>query len=386
MTPGAIVDCDAHIWETDATWSHLRPSEQAYRPEVYETMTASGVRKRVFMGRGWQMQHGETLVDDSSRPETERELYPAGVRTLTDVPARLRTMDEAGVDVQICHPTGWTHNEIDDPDEEASLARSYNRWMAEATAPAAGRLRWQVQPPMATPTAVVAELEWCRANGAVGIHLQGFSHGKVLTDKSFFPVWEAAEALDLTCVVHVGQDARRWPTPADRQGIIWNVVSPVPAAFFHLLASDFNVRFPRLRWAFVEAGAMWLPWVLQRFSRAGGDMWGGLSGDWRQDAGDLLAQRNLWLVPQADDDIGHLIDLVGHRSLVLGTGYGHFDMATDPHAHRSVLADERLSPEARTSLTSSAAFELFPLLRMPVVAQQSAPTQIQEATRDRAPA
>jgi predicted TIM-barrel fold metal-dependent hydrolase len=315
----------------------------------------------MFAGPGWQMQHGENVLGDGTHLEEELRQYPPGTRTLADVEARLATMDELGVDIQIVHPTGWTHTVIDNPDEEIALARSYNRWMGEATAGSGGRLRWQIQPAMSSPDAVLEELDWGHAHGAVGVHLQGLAHGRVLTEKQFFPIWHRAEELDLVCVVHVGRDLRSSPQPANRRDIIWDVMAPVPGAFFHLMASDFQVRFPRLRWAFVEAGTMWAPWLIQQFSRAGSDLWRDLRSDWTQDSTELLAERNLWISAEQDDDMAFVVEHLGDTNLIVGSGWGHFDMATDPDVHRRIADHPALDITTRARLTSENARELFRL-------------------------
>jgi predicted TIM-barrel fold metal-dependent hydrolase len=269
-------------------------------------------------------------------------------------------MDAVGVDVQVCHPTGWGIATIEDPAEEIALTRSYNRWMADATAPANGRLRWQVQGAMATPSAVVEELKWGKEHGAIGLHTRGYPHHKVLTDPMYYPIWEACQDLDLPVLVHVGHDGRKDPKNIDPIGVIYNIQTPVIGTFFHLLSSaDFHKKFPRLRWIFVECGAMWLPWVVQQTTRPGADLWRDESADWRKRAAEVMVERNLWVTCEPDDDLEYVVKYMGDDRLTVGSDYGHFDMGTDLGAQKQVMANESISLESRRKITDTNARELF---------------------------
>jgi predicted TIM-barrel fold metal-dependent hydrolase len=185
------------------------------------------------------------------------------------------------------------------------------------------------------------------------------AHHKYLTDPSFFPVWEKVEELGLVCLVHVGQDARRNPKPSSPVGVIWNVASPVVGAAFQLLASDFHTRFPSLQWLFVEAGAMWGPWIYQQYARTSADLWRDLGSDWRASSRTILAERNMWISAEQDDDLAFVIGHLGDDRLTLGSDYGHFDMGTDPEIHRQVVENSGLSDESRRRITDENARSLF---------------------------
>jgi predicted TIM-barrel fold metal-dependent hydrolase len=354
------IDCDTHIWENDATWSYLSEAEQQYKPVTWETQNTFGQTRRLISGvSGWTMPHGDSPLGSGAHYEEELEIYPLGTRTLTNTETRLKQMDQFGVDVQVCHPTGWGTAVIDDPREEIALTRSYNRWMADATAGSNGRLRWQVQAPMGTPEAAGAELKWGKEHGAIGVHLQGLAHHKVLTDPSYFPVWEQAQDLDMVCLVHVGSDRRRDPKPSSAVGVIWNVAAPVVGAMFHHLASDMHVRFPRLKWIYVECGSMWVPWIYQQYTRAGADLWRDVNSDWTRHSQEILAERNIWVTAEQDDDLPYVVKHMGDDRLTLGSDYGHFDMGTDPEVHNTVMANQLLPESTRRKITNDNARELF---------------------------
>src|SRR5262245_22596644 len=72
------------------------------------------------------------------------DVFPVGSVDLSNPSARLRYMDELGVDVAVLFPTFWLTFRIGNAIAEAAMARSYNRWLAERTADSRGRLLWAV--------------------------------------------------------------------------------------------------------------------------------------------------------------------------------------------------------------------------------------------------
>jgi hypothetical protein len=84
-----FIDIDSHVWECADTWSHFDPKERIYGPP--------------------DDQHADWLVEGISKDvnfimrDGMYQIYSDGTLDLTDVAARVRQMDELGVDVQICH-------------------------------------------------------------------------------------------------------------------------------------------------------------------------------------------------------------------------------------------------------------------------------------------
>src|SRR2546423_14734604 len=76
-------------------------------------------------------------------------------RELLDVDARLRHMDELGIEAQALYPTTFLHSVTDRPDMELALCKPYNRWMADGPAGSGGRLRGVPQSPLLSIPAAV---------------------------------------------------------------------------------------------------------------------------------------------------------------------------------------------------------------------------------------
>ena len=90
------------------------------------------------------------------------------------------------------------------------MARSYNRWLAEATADSGGRLGWAVYTPVRAGERALQELEFGKEHGAVSVLLLGQNHGMSLVDPVMYPIYEKAQDLDLAITVHTGGDSREF--------------------------------------------------------------------------------------------------------------------------------------------------------------------------------
>jgi predicted TIM-barrel fold metal-dependent hydrolase len=317
------IDSDAHVQEPAAAWTYLDAAERQLGPR----QLSGGLRV-------------EDLTLSPFRWETQsdayREAFPEGAPDLSNVSARLKHMDALGVEAQVLFSTWWINAELHDPFIESALARSWNRWMADATADASGRLPWAVQAPFRRVERAIEELQFGRDRGAVALHVAGVRHGFDVAHPCYHPLYEVAQDLDMTIAVHVGGDIRVYMrTP---QLFVLNNIAPVPAALAALIMTGLPGRFPRLRWAFLEAGASWLPFALQEALRA--DNFGAtrVHRDWRDVAATVLDENRLFVGCQLDDDLVYLSTLVGGGCLLHGTDYGHLDVGSDPDGLRRLRA------------------------------------------------
>ena len=339
------IDCDTHVVENQRTWDYLDPDERDLRPR-----TVNGFW-RVEDLHYWT----NAVIDD-----THRKTFSSGSVDLTDPGARIRRMDELGVDVHVMFPTFWLMADILSPALEAALARSYNRWMAECTADSKGRLLWALQAPVRSIDRALAELEFGRRHGAVAVHFRGLRHGLGIADRSYWPIYAKAQDLDLAIAVHVGGDMRTYYSQPHT--FLVSNLAPVPMALAAVLTTGLHQRFPRLRWAFLEAGASWLPWALQECLRADNFTAKRIaSRDWRAAAKDLLRQQNLYVSCQVDDDLPYLLQYAGEQNLVHGTDYGHLDVGSDPDGLRVIAGRADLDTAARTKIVDENGRRLYGL-------------------------
>jgi uncharacterized protein len=324
--PMGYVDADTHVIEDASTWSFFDPGEREYAPDAGATT--------------WMVEDFTVNLVPGPPSEEYRRTYPAGTRELTDVAARLAHMDEMAVDVQVMFSTFWLMHDLSDPVREAAMHRSWNRWAAERSGEAGGRLRWLCQAPMRDLVRTREEL--------VGVETTGVRYGMVIGHKAFWPVFELLQDLDMTLAVHVGGSNHSYFRHP--QAFYYNHILPVPGAFHNLIGMDVPTRFPRLRIAFCEAGGSWVPHALsEKFrtnDRASARVW----GDWRPRAEEYLASANLYVSLLLDDDMAYLASYIGEDRIMVGSDYSHIDAGTDPDALRIAARRTDLAPDVLAKL------------------------------------
>ncbi|MBM3221181.1 MAG: amidohydrolase [Candidatus Rokubacteria bacterium] len=188
--------------------------------------------------------------------------------------AQLDAMDEEGIDVGVLYPTrGLFAQGIDGipPKLAAAIARGYNDWLADFCSGDPSRL---VGAGMISPFDVddaVAETERCvRQLGFKGIFLRPNPvNGRNWHDPYYEPLWAALEALDVPLGFHEGLGAYL-PQIGDRFGrnvmLRHTVCHPGEQmlAAVSFCGGGILERHPRLRVAFLEGNASWVPFLLWR--------------------------------------------------------------------------------------------------------------------------
>jgi predicted TIM-barrel fold metal-dependent hydrolase len=316
------VDCDSHVIEVDHTWDFFDPGEEPLRPGISDNYWTVG---DLFMQ--WPGPMMFRWMND---------VFPKGSCELTDPSARLSYMDGLGVDVQVLFPSWWLLYPVASPAVEAAMSRSYNRWMAEGTSDSDGRLRWAVHVPVRNVERAFQEMEFGKEHGAVSVFLLGQNHGMSLDDPSMFPLYAKAQDLDLAISVHVGGDLRL--SRLQPGNALHNGLMKVPGAFYAVVWAGLAKRFPRIRWAFLEAGASWLPFVLQETFRADESGVFRSFKDWHIGAAEVFSNQQLFIAAQMDDDLPYLLELTGPGHLVYGTDFGHLDLGSDPDGMQIVTS------------------------------------------------
>lgn len=136
---------------------------------------------------------------------------------------RLREMDEAGIDVQVlshCPPGAQAF----DPDE-MDRARAVNDRLAQTVKAKPDRFAAFASLPLRNPAAAADELQRCVGElGFKGAMVHGLTDGKFIDDRSFWPIFERAQSLDVPIYVHPGR-----PHPAVIEAYYKDYVEKYPS-------------------------------------------------------------------------------------------------------------------------------------------------------------
>ena len=180
----------------------------------------------------------------------------------------LEALDRGPLEWSAVYPTlGLYSGYVKDPGYQAALCRAYNDWLAETFyEKAAGRILGVALLPTRDTAAAVAEVRRAIGLGhAAGMFPADGNH--LLGHQGYDEVYEAASSVGLPIAVHASGSsfspgAEIFPkfiqthSVAHPYGILRQFTSMMFEGVFE--------RFPDVHFAFLEAGATWLPWWLDR--------------------------------------------------------------------------------------------------------------------------
>jgi uncharacterized protein len=288
-----IVDVQSHVYEPAAVWDRFldRDYRIAARSALWHEVDAHGIETTILGGRpvrplrrGGVNRHacwrpGMTPDDVAALDPDVRHATTAGA---FDPIARLADMDAMGVDRALLYPTlfGEHFPLIQNPDVAWALARAYNDWLHDFASADPRRLLPVAVVPMQAPSFAVRELERVADRGFRAVVIRpSFFAGRYPNHPIYDPVWERLEALDVAaCILpSAGSTNPEWSSAGPfvervaanlRIGHdVAEAVAPFMDSATLLTAMCFYghlERFPRLRLAFVGAGASWVPLTLEK--------------------------------------------------------------------------------------------------------------------------
>lgn len=269
-----VYDADAHVDEPTEVFDdrYLDPAFRSRRPEavVYGGRPHWLIDYQVFprfSGPGPHSMGTPTHVGQVRSVYAAVKPESIESQELTDPRARLRDMDEEGIDLQVLYPSLFlAYNLSPDPAYSAALCAAYNRWLAEKTSGFAHRLRWAAVVNLEDVRLAVQEVRRARELGAVGLMVPGTAGDRLLDHPSLLPFFEEAAAQQLPIAVHVA-----WSSPSlDRLAGELYTSTLIPftfsmlCGFIAVLGSGLLDRFPSLRFAFLEGGCQWVHFLQDR--------------------------------------------------------------------------------------------------------------------------
>ena len=315
----AVIDADTHVIETSDTWDFLEGNDKRYRPVAVTSEDGKNTPYWLVDGH---------IIDREIGDET----IPLDVRTLRDLKGRKEIMAKTGFDLQVLYPTFFIAPPTNRPEIQIALSRSYNRWLADVYKRGGGAFRWVIVPPVLDMAESLAEMEFGKKNGACGVSLRGIEGDRVLSDPYFYPLYEKAIALDMPICIHVGngsipvRDILYGDRNFRKLDVFFTANMPVLAAFHLIIVAGLPEKFPKLRFAFVEAGAEWVPYMLGEALRRIETM---PTEGKIADAKTALKDKRLFVTARTDNDLPRLLEWGCGDNLMIGTDFGHADASTE---------------------------------------------------------
>jgi len=245
MSGVQIIDADGHVLENEA------------QMEAYFEGSYAGLKRSIFSMfpslDGWPRG---TVKGLNKATETTAETW-------------INFLDSRHIESAVLYPTaGLAFGLIQDYDWACALARAYNNWLYDRFVKKSARLKGVALLPVHDIKQAVVELrravtEQNMVAGllpAVTVLYKGYGH----TD--FYPLYEEAQKLDVPLTVHGAPSKGLGFDFLQTMSMIHTLEHPI-AQMIQLtsvvLDGVFDL-FPKLRMGFLEAGAGWVPYMMER--------------------------------------------------------------------------------------------------------------------------
>ena len=218
-------------------------TEEAYAPPEMLKMYLELYESRALDDPGFDSLWGFYLTSMAPRPVAIRE-------KLADLDAmRLADMDAAGIDHQIISLTS-PGVQVFDRDTAVSLAHDSNDLLIEAIRKHPTRFSGLCALAPQAPEVAAQELERCVGLGFKGIINNSHTFGEYLSDQKFWPIFEAAEALDMPIYLHPYTPPKQMIGPmleAGLDGAIFGFGVETGMHLLRIITAGVFDRFPKLR-------------------------------------------------------------------------------------------------------------------------------------------
>ena len=280
-----------------------------------------------------------------------------------------QALDETGMSWTVLYPTaGLAFGLVQDPEWATALARAYNDWFADRYYRADSRIKGMALIPLQDPAEAVKELhravEKLHMAGAV---LPAWGLKKPLGHPDFFKVYETAQKLNVPVAVH-GAATTGLPLHIFEHFSAINALSHPISQMIQMTGMALGGvldRFPKLRIAFLEAGATWAVYMMDRLDRARRVWRGKGRTEYSADMKGLPSEhiksgRIFFTVEPGDGDIPYAIERLGSGCLMFASDFPHENnLKSVKNDIREFRALEGVDEQTRQKILSGNAMNFY---------------------------
>src|ERR1044071_2563053 len=341
------IDADGHVLERqqdirkylEAPWNRrqtsLWPSDQPFDTELFDTLGYRG--------------------------------YERGMSPAQQVETGLKIMAEYNMEQAVLFPTGSGNiTKLREPEFCAAACRAANDHFAKEYNALSDRIHCVGVLPLKQPQEAAKELRRAVTElGLISFELLSMGLPTALGDPMYDPLYEEAERLDVPLSIHGNRSAS-----AEVGAGALRTFAEVPTyafpvgMFLHFTSMIFQgvpVRFPKLRIAFLEIGATWLPYYLDRLDehwekRAEVEM-----PLLKQKPSELVRKSNIYFsIEPGESQLANTIDYIGPEHFLFASDVPHWDCEF-PGNLQHIRNHRALSDEVKEQILYKNAKRLFNL-------------------------
>ncbi len=261
-----IVDADCHLIEPFRTiGKYLKnplrnvllapdPEEDPIQKGLFSRYKEIPTRDPTYFTKG---------INVTKRPEISRRGEGEEVDDIVGIFTQL--MVDLGIKVSLVLPTIMLYLPLSKPEVEAEVANAYMDFMLDNFLGKYPEIKTLLYVPSGTPEMSVELIDRVgREKGVLGLMISGTAPLLGGSD-AMDPVYEAAQKLDLPVCFHANRDLEG---PYKGMEFVGAHALSFPFSLIRHLTSvvmtGVPVRFPNLKFCWMEGGISWLPWLYHR--------------------------------------------------------------------------------------------------------------------------
>lgn len=276
-----------------------------------------------------------------------------------------RILDENAIEKAILFPTGSGNvGKLQEAGFAAAVAKACNRHFAEDYA--TDRLRPVGVLPMRDPQAAAREIERAkREHGISAFEILTTGTHVALGDPFYDPVFETAQSEKVTLCIHGtrsgGDEVGGGKLRTFSEMHSYAFVAGMLLQFTSILLNGVTKRYPSLKLAFLEVGATWLPYYLDRLDEHWEKRGAIDSPDLDEKPSKAFQKSTIKVSIEAEERLlKETIAIVGAEHLVFASDVPHWD-SEFPKNLNELRENTDIPLEVRRKLLSENARELFSL-------------------------
>lgn len=355
-----VWDADNHMYETIDAYTRYLPEKYS---EALRFVDVKGRKKLQILGQITETIPNptyEVIPTPGAWADYFRGINPEG-KTLRELAApircpdefrrpdlRLALMDRQGVDGAVMFPTtaGMLEERTkSDTELTHAITHAFNRWLLDDwTFNYQNRIFPVPAISLNDPALGVKELEWCLDNCARTVLIRpapvpredGTSRSAALPE--FDDFWRLVESAGISVQMHNSDSGYEryvddWEDPAEfngfalskLRGFIYEESRNIFDTLAAFIAHGVFERFPGVRIGVIENGGSWAHRLLDVFDR----VYHKRPYDFSEHPSDVF-RRHVWVNPFHEEDMSHLIDILGADRVMFGSDYPHPEGLAEP--------------------------------------------------------
>lgn len=279
-----------------------------------------------------------------------------------DIPTRLKDMDTEGIDVSVLFPTGsFSLVSFIESDYAVAYARAYNDFISDICKQSP-RLKGIALVPFQDVKAAVSEVNRAITKlglVAVAVATQGMKEH--LGSQTFWPIYEELQRLNVPLCVHNRRQGPAGERRFDSFLYMHTIGRPVETViqFVGLIYGGVAERFPRLRVAFMECGAGWVPYWMERMDEEWEKRGKVEAPLCKNKPSEYVIHSNWFFATEPEEAmLPYVIERIGEDKIFFASDYPHWD-GIFPRVVSTLRGRRDLSERAKQKVLGGNAKRLY---------------------------